>query len=105
MRHRSHAWPVARGRAAAGNAGARFGKVTSMLFSRKPESRNDPSAPSTDPPPAPSSALAPQPATQLPERNGGARPQSFIDGSLTIMGDLHSEGDVHLDGHICGNVR
>ena len=79
-----------------------------MLFSRKPESRNDPSAPSTDPPPAPSGALAPAPAAQWPERDAGAsgaRAQSFIDASLTIMGDLYSEGDVHLDGRICGNVR
>jgi cytoskeletal protein CcmA (bactofilin family) len=76
-----------------------------MLFSRKPERRNDPSAPSADPPLAPSGALAPPPATQLPERDGDARPQSFIDASLTILGDLYSEGDVHLDGHICGNVR
>jgi cytoskeletal protein CcmA (bactofilin family) len=106
MRHRGHEWPVAQGGATAGNAGARFGKVTSMLFSRKPERRNDPSAPSTVPPPlAPAGALAPPPATQSPERDGGARPHSFIDGSLTIIGDLYSEGDVHLDGHICGNVR
>jgi cytoskeletal protein CcmA (bactofilin family) len=80
-----------------------------MLFSRKPESRNDPSpGPSTNPPLAPSGALAPAPAAQLPERDAGARgsrTQSFIDSSLTITGDLYSEGDVHLDGHICGNVR
>jgi cytoskeletal protein CcmA (bactofilin family) len=31
--------------------------------------------------------------------------QSFIDGSLTIVGDLLSEGDVRIDGRICGNVR
>jgi cytoskeletal protein CcmA (bactofilin family) len=30
--------------------------------------------------------------------------QSFIDASLTIMGDLHTHGDVRLDGRICGNV-
>jgi cytoskeletal protein CcmA (bactofilin family) len=34
----------------------------------------------------------------------GTRSQSFIDASLTIMGDLYSEGDVQLDGRICGNV-
>ena len=31
--------------------------------------------------------------------------QSFIDASVTIVGDLRSEGDVQLDGHICGNVQ
>jgi cytoskeletal protein CcmA (bactofilin family) len=31
--------------------------------------------------------------------------QSFIDASLTIVGDLHSAGDVRIDGRICGNVR
>jgi len=30
--------------------------------------------------------------------------QSFIDASLTIVGDLHSEGDVQIDGRVCGNV-
>jgi cytoskeletal protein CcmA (bactofilin family) len=36
--------------------------------------------------------------------NDGTHSQSFIDASLTIMGDLYSEGDVQLDGRVCGNV-
>jgi cytoskeletal protein CcmA (bactofilin family) len=80
-----------------------------MLFSRKPESRKDRSpAPCAGPALASSSALAPAPGAQSSERDAGAngaRMQSFIDASLTILGDLYSEGDVHLDGHICGNVR
>jgi cytoskeletal protein CcmA (bactofilin family) len=31
--------------------------------------------------------------------------QSFVDASLTIVGDLLSAGDVRIDGRICGNVR
>lgn len=31
--------------------------------------------------------------------------QSLIDRSVTITGDLWSEGDVQVDGHICGNVN
>jgi cytoskeletal protein CcmA (bactofilin family) len=97
-------------KATAGTAGANFGKGKSMLFSRKPESRNDPSpAPSADAPPASSGAPAPAAApARLPVRDAaadGALAQSFIDSSLTITGDLFSEGDVHLDGHICGTVR
>ena len=34
----------------------------------------------------------------------GARTRSVIDASLAIVGDLRSEGDVQVDGHICGNV-
>ena len=38
------------------------------------------------------------PATDAPT-------QSFVDASLTIVGDLLSAGDVRIDGRICGNVR
>jgi cytoskeletal protein CcmA (bactofilin family) len=78
-----------------------------MLFSRKrPERRSDP------PPETPSpEAAAPleHPLVQRAERPGygdpEARPQSYIDASLTIVGDLHAEGDVRLDGRICGNLN
>ena len=76
-----------------------------MLFSRKSES-------GTRPVPNPSRALErspPENAVERPPRKAaggnGSRSQSFIDASLTIMGDLSSEGDVQLDGRICGNVR
>jgi cytoskeletal protein CcmA (bactofilin family) len=70
-----------------------------MLFSRKSENRSE-------------QAAAPAPAPEAPpascKSNVGSadrpRSQSFIDASLTIVGDLHSEGDVRLDGRICGNV-
>lgn len=74
-----------------------------MLFSRKSESRDDPV-------PALSNALEPQRVSQSPSvsevaRHGdGTHTQSFIDSSLTIVGDLHADGDVRLDGRICGNV-
>ena len=80
-----------------------------MLFSRKSASR--------EPSPAPIDA-AEQPLTREPvpaagppgDRHiasdaNGTHTQSYIDASLTIVGDLHSEGDVRIDGRICGNVR
>jgi cytoskeletal protein CcmA (bactofilin family) len=76
-----------------------------MLFSRKSQS-------GTRPVPNPSRALEQPPpenaVESLPQRaagGNGSRTRSFIDASLTIMGDLSSEGDVQLDGRICGNVR
>jgi cytoskeletal protein CcmA (bactofilin family) len=76
-----------------------------MLFSRKSES-------GAAPVPNPSRALKRSPPKNAVERppqkaagGNGSRTQSFIDASLTVMGDLSSEGDVQLDGRICGNVR
>lgn len=80
-----------------------------MLFSRTSASR--------EPSPAPIDA-AEQPLTREPvpaaeppgDRHiagdaNSTHTQSYIDASLTIVGDLHSEGDVRIDGRICGNVR
>lgn len=39
-----------------------------------------------------------------PRKPGGMPAQSLIDASLTITGDLRSDGDVQVDGHICGNI-
>jgi cytoskeletal protein CcmA (bactofilin family) len=36
---------------------------------------------------------------------GGPRPQSVMDETLAIVGDLRTDGDLRLDGHICGNVQ
>jgi cytoskeletal protein CcmA (bactofilin family) len=77
-----------------------------MLFSRK-------AATATEPKPEPTVPLehlpaASRPAPAAPDAGSGqagTRTQSFIDASLTIIGDLHAEGDVRLDGRICGNVR
>jgi cytoskeletal protein CcmA (bactofilin family) len=75
-----------------------------MLFNRKSESRGE-----TAPAPRPAAPIAPEqpPAAAGQGRHGGAGyapTQSFIDASLTIVGDLHSEGDVRIDGRICGTV-
>jgi cytoskeletal protein CcmA (bactofilin family) len=67
-----------------------------MLFNRKTESdadraRGQAGEASTEPVPL--------------RRTGGARPQSVIDETLAIVGDLRTDGDLRLDGHICGNVE
>jgi cytoskeletal protein CcmA (bactofilin family) len=74
-----------------------------MLFNRKPESRDRggperPAAPGEPPAVAEPGRRAGHPGTHA------APTRSFIDASLTIVGDLHSEGDVPIDGRICGNV-
>ena len=75
-----------------------------MLFTRKSEGRSNPA-----PEPISGPSIAPEqpPSTAGQRRHAGtdyAPTQSFIDASLTIVGDLHSEGDVRIDGRICGNV-
>jgi len=64
-----------------------------MFFNRRPENRSDQGQ-------VHSRALDQVPAARQPERS-----QSLIDASLAIVGDLRSEGDVQVDGHICGNVH
>jgi cytoskeletal protein CcmA (bactofilin family) len=34
-----------------------------------------------------------------------SRPQSLLEPSVKITGDLWSEGDVQIDGHLCGNIN
>jgi cytoskeletal protein CcmA (bactofilin family) len=71
-----------------------------MLFNRKSGSRGSPEREASIAPEAASTVAAPSRHPSL-----DATPaQSFIDASLTIVGDLHSEGDVQIDGRICGNV-
>jgi cytoskeletal protein CcmA (bactofilin family) len=74
-----------------------------MLFKRKSEGRRE-----TAPAPRPEPLVAPgqtPAAGRGPQGGTGSTPtQSFIDPSLTILGDLHSEGDVRIDGRICGSV-
>jgi cytoskeletal protein CcmA (bactofilin family) len=78
-----------------------------MLFSRKssqersgraPEAAHEPARPTTQGMPQPSFAAGGA------EGADGERSQSVIDASLTIVGDLHTPGDVRLDGRVCGNV-
>jgi len=33
------------------------------------------------------------------------RPRSLIESSVTMTGDLWSEGDLEIDGHLCGNIN
>lgn len=71
-----------------------------MLFSRKSVGRRSPE---------PKLSIVPEHLPLAAERSGtarpgGALPQSFLDARLTITGDLHSNGDVRVDGRICGNV-
>jgi cytoskeletal protein CcmA (bactofilin family) len=79
-----------------------------MLFSGKSKGHRRPAPAPTD---ASERALERTPATQPPDgtqtagRSDGTHAQSFIDASLTIVGDLHSQGDVRIDGQIRGNVR
>jgi cytoskeletal protein CcmA (bactofilin family) len=66
-----------------------------MLFNRRTESETERRP-----------AYLSEPDSPPTLRNtGGARPQSAIDATLAIVGDLRSDGDLRLDGHICGNVQ
>jgi cytoskeletal protein CcmA (bactofilin family) len=70
-------------------------EVRNMLLKRKPNNRGDHVPPQ---PPALREEVALHP-------RDGVCTQSLIDASLTIIGDLWSEGDVQVDGHVCGNIR
>jgi cytoskeletal protein CcmA (bactofilin family) len=62
-----------------------------MLFSRKTESRHE--------------RWSESDRLSASRKSGGARPQSVMDATLAIVGDLRTDGDLVLDGHICGNVQ
>jgi cytoskeletal protein CcmA (bactofilin family) len=66
-----------------------------MLFNRKTASETVRRAPYPADPEEP-------PARR---KRNGVRPQSVIDETLAIVGDLRTDGDLRLDGHICGNVQ
>jgi cytoskeletal protein CcmA (bactofilin family) len=66
-----------------------------MLFNRKTESDAD--RPRGLPAEAADPAAVPKTA--------GARLQSVIDETLAVVGDLRTDGDLRLDGHVCGNVQ
>ena len=36
--------------------------------------------------------------------NPKLRSRTVLDGSVRLTGDLWSEGDVQIDGHLCGNI-
>jgi cytoskeletal protein CcmA (bactofilin family) len=66
-----------------------------MLFNRKTEREIDR---------WPAYPIQPDAPAAL-RKSGGARAQSVIDATLAIVGDLQTEGDLQVDGHICGNVQ
>ena len=66
-----------------------------MLFNRKTEREADR---------WPAHSFEPDPPAAL-RKSGGARARSVIDATLAIVGDLQTEGDLQVDGHICGNVQ
>jgi cytoskeletal protein CcmA (bactofilin family) len=73
-----------------------------MLFNRKSERGGHPALEQTS-----ELNSRQSPVTTTESRHAGpdrATTQSFIDASLTIVGDLCTDGDVQIDGHICGNV-
>ncbi len=44
-------------------------------------------------------------STKLELNNPKVRPQSRIDKIANVSGDLWSDGDIQIDGHLCGNVN
>jgi cytoskeletal protein CcmA (bactofilin family) len=55
-------------------------------------------------PQAPPCALAPH-SSKLELNNPKARSRSLIDRSANLIGDLWSDGDIQVDGHLCGNIN
>lgn len=67
-----------------------------MLFNNKPDNKNEREVPANRQPLAP--LLSVRKASEMPV-------QTVIDAWLTISGNLHGEGDVQIDGKICGNIH
>jgi Polymer-forming cytoskeletal len=57
-----------------------------------------------DTPQAPARGLAPN-STKLELNNPKAPPRSLIDKLANVNGDLWSDGDIQIDGRLCGNVN
>ena len=57
-----------------------------------------------DTPQAQACGLAPN-STKLELNNPKVRPRSLIDKLANVTGDLWSDGDIQIDGHLCGNVN
>jgi cytoskeletal protein CcmA (bactofilin family) len=55
-------------------------------------------------PHAPARALATH-SSKLELNNPRARPRSLIDRSANLVGDVWSDGDIQIDGHLCGNIN
>jgi cytoskeletal protein CcmA (bactofilin family) len=74
-----------------------------MLFNKRPDSAGIYPVPAESLPPAHLSLTDPVPAASRGQ--GGTATQSVIDAWLNINGNLQSEGDVRVDGQICGDIR
>jgi cytoskeletal protein CcmA (bactofilin family) len=57
-----------------------------------------------DSPHAQARGLAPS-STKLGLNNPKVQPRSLIDKLANVTGDLWSDGDIQIDGHLCGNVN
>jgi cytoskeletal protein CcmA (bactofilin family) len=74
-----------------------------MLFNKKPDSSEIYPVPAETVPPA--NLRATDQVLLTARTQGGTATQSVIDAWLNINGNLQSEGDVRVDGHICGDIR
>lgn len=74
-----------------------------MLFNKKPDFSGIYPVPTENSPPAKLLVTDQVPATSRAQ--GGTATQSVIDAWLNISGNLQSEGDVRVDGHICGDIH
>jgi cytoskeletal protein CcmA (bactofilin family) len=74
-----------------------------MLFNKKADSSESYPVPAETVPPVDIRATDQVLLTARPQ--GGTATQSVIDAWLNINGNLQSEGDVRVDGHICGDIR
>jgi cytoskeletal protein CcmA (bactofilin family) len=78
-----------------------------MLFNKKPDNAGTYNARSYEGPadsrlPA---NLSPTDQAVVPRAQSASPTQSVIDAWLTITGNLESEGDVRVEGQICGDIR
>ncbi|MGF1650696.1 MAG: polymer-forming cytoskeletal protein [Hyphomicrobiaceae bacterium] len=84
--------------------------MLSNFGTRKSDRDEAPGVPSTVPPPTPGASLTPTsqggPHTQRPVARPGERPvASMIGSDLTILGNLVSKGEVHIEGEVQGDIR
>jgi len=74
-----------------------------MLFNKKPDNSRSYPVPADSPP---SATLPPTDQVLATSRvQSGSATQSVIDAWLNISGNLQSEGDVRVDGHVCGDIH
>ena len=76
------------------------------MFTKKPDSK-EPTAfdLNRSAPPLPPNGAMPQPTSMIGRASGGKASQSQIGSDLTIIGNLISKGEVHIDGEIQGDLH